>query len=331
MKKLIAGALTAAMVLGTVTPVAVFADEKQDLTLGLMLSDNTNQFFSTLEDAFKKAAEDAGYEVISLSSGNDAAKDVTNMEDLLTQNPDVIVYNPVDSDAAGDAGAMANDAGIPVVTVDRAANSGDIVCHIASDNVYGGEIAAQYIVDQLPDGGQVVEIQGQAGASATNERGEGFHNIMDDNDKFEVVVSQTGNWSSSEAMSVMENALTANPDIKAVFCHNDQMALGAIEACQQADRDDIVIVGFDADADNLDAIKAGTQAATVRQLPALMGETAVEVCGKIAAGEEVEASIGTEVELVTADNVDADATAEEEATTEEDATAEEETETTDAE
>ena len=300
MKKLIAGALTAAMVLGTVTPVAVFADEKQDLTLGLMLSDNTNQFFSTLEDAFKKAAEDAGYEVISLSSGNDAAKDVTNMEDLLTQSPDVIVYNPVDSDA--------NDAGIPVVTVDRAANSGDIVCHIASDNVYGGEIAAQYIVDQLPDGGQVVEIQGQAGASATNERGEGFHNIMDDNDKFEVVVSQTGNWSSSEAMSVMENALTANPDIKAVFCHNDQMALGAIEACQQADRDDIVIVGFDADADNLDAIKAGTQAATVRQLPALMGETAVEVCGKIAAGEEVEASIGTEVELVTADNVDAETT-----------------------
>ena len=125
-----------------------------------MLSDNTNQFFSTLEDAFKKAAEDAGYEVISLSSGNDAAKDVTNMEDLLTQNPDVIVYNPVDSDAAGDAVAMANDAGIPVVTVDRAANSGDIVCHIASDNVYGGEIAAQYIVDQLPDGGQVVEIRG---------------------------------------------------------------------------------------------------------------------------------------------------------------------------
>ena len=132
MKKLIAGALTAAMVLGTVTPVAVFADEKQDLTLGLMLSDNTNQFFSTLEDAFKKAAEDAGYEVISLSSGNDAAKDVTNMEDLLTQNPDVIVYNPVDSDAAGDAVAMANDAGIPVVTVDRAANSGDIVCHSTS-------------------------------------------------------------------------------------------------------------------------------------------------------------------------------------------------------
>lgn len=164
------------------------ATEKQESYTGLMLSDNTNQFFSTLEDAFKKAAEDAGYEVISLSSGNDAAKDVTNMEDLLTQNPDVIVYNPVDSDAAGDAVAMANDAGIPVVTVDRAANSGDIVCHIASDNVYGGEIAAQYIVDQLPDGGQVVEIQGQAGASATNERGEGFHNIMDDNDKFEVVV-----------------------------------------------------------------------------------------------------------------------------------------------
>lgn len=305
MKKVMAGALAAAMVLGAVSPVTVCADEKE--MIGVMLSDNTNQFFSTMEAALKEVAEEAGYDLVSLSAGNDAAKDVINMEDLLTQDPKVIIYNPVDSDAAGDAVAMANDAGIPVITIDRGANSGEIACHIASDNVYGGEIAAQYIVDQLPDGGQLVEIQGQAGASAANERGEGFHNIVDADDKFEVVVSQTGNWSSSEAMSVMENALTAYPDIKAVFCHNDQMALGAVEACQQAERDDIVIVGFDADTDNLEAIKAGTQAATIRQLPALMAETAIEMAGKLMNGEEVEAAIGTEVELVTAENVDGEA------------------------
>ena len=307
-KKIMAGALVAAMVIGAGAPTAVFADSDKGM-IGVMLSDNTNQFFSTMEDALKKAAEDEGYDMVVLSAGNDAAKDVTNMEDLLTQSPDVIIYNPVDSDAAGDAVKLANDAGVPLMTIDRAANSGEVVTHIASDNVYGGEIAAQYIVDQLADGGEVVEIQGQAGASATNERGEGFHNVIDKDDKFDVVVSQTGNWSSSEAMSVMENALTANPDIKAVFCHNDQMALGAMEACQQADRDDIVIVGFDADADNLDAIRDGKQAATVRQLPALMAQTAVETVGKILAGEEVDESIGTKVELVTADNVDADADA----------------------
>lgn len=278
------------------------SSESGSYVIGLMLSDMTNEFFSTLEASARETADAAGQTLISLTATNDAAKDVSNMEDLLSQDPDIIIYNPVDSDAAPDVVAMANEAGVPVITVDRASNGGEVLCHIASDNVYGGELAGQYIVDALgADGGEVVEIQGQAGASATNDRGTGFHNIVDATDNVEVVVSQTGNWATADAMTIMENALTSNPDVKAVFCHNDTMALGALEACTQAGRDDIIIVGFDADAAAVAEIEAGVMAATIQQLPDEMGKTAVNTAIEYLNGTDIEAQIGVEVALISRD------------------------------
>ncbi len=275
-------------------------DTKDSYTIGFLVSDMTNEFFSTLEAAARKEAEEAGHKFITLTATNDASKDVTNMEDLLAQKPDVILYNPVDSDAAPDVVAMANEANVPIITVDRNSNGGKVLAHIASDNVFGGELAGKYIVEQLGEkGGEVVEIQGQPGASAANDRGKGFHNIVEKADNIKIVVSQTGNWATADAMTVMENALTSNPDVKAVFCHNDVMALGALEACVQAGRDDIIVVGFDADADARAQIEDGVMAGTIQQLPAEMGKTAVQTAISYLQGESVEDNIGVEVEMIT--------------------------------
>ena len=279
-----------------------FAMAEEPMKIGYLLSDLSNQFFTTLEAGIKAQCEELGIEVVGYDSGNDAANDMTNMEDLLSVGVDLILYNPVDSDAGEAVVALANEQGIPVITVDRGVNGGEVVSHIASDNVYGAEIAAQYIVELLgEEGGAVAEVQGMSGASAATDRHTGFDNVMSAAENITVVSSQVGNWDRTQAMTIMENVLTSNPEVKAVFCANDVMALGVVEACQSAGRDDIIIVGFDADSDAIAAIEEGTMAGTIQQLPDEMGKTAVDVAVSYLKGETVEANIGVEVALVKAD------------------------------
>lgn len=294
MKKILALVLVAMMALAFTPAMA-----EKTATIGMMLSDTANQFFVTMYEAAQEKAAELGVEVIVLDAANDAAKDVSNMEDLLSRGVDAVLYNPVDSDAAPAVVELANKAGVPVITIDRSSNGGEVVSHIASDNVYGGKIAGEYIVSLLPDGGEIAEIQGQAGASAAKDRGEGFHLAVDTIENIKVVSSQIGNWDRTQALSIMENVMLANPDVKAVFCHNDVMALGVVEACQQAGRGDIIIVGFDADKDALTAIEEGTMMATVQQLPDQMGIIGVQTAVDFLAGKTVEPMIGVEVALIT--------------------------------
>ena len=296
MKKFLAILVAVLMLLST----AALAEET--VTIGYLLSDLSNQFFGTLDAGIKARCEEKGIKCIGLESANDAANDMTNMEDLLTQGVDAILYNPVDSDGGQAVVELANQAGVPVITVDRGVNGGDVVCHIASDNVYGAEIATQYIVDRLgEEGGAIAEVQGMAGASAATDRHTGFNNIAEAAENITIVSSQIGDWDRTKAMNIMENVLTSNPEVKGVFCANDVMALGVVEACQAAGRDDIIIVGFDADTDAVDAINEGTMAATIQQLPDQMGVTAVDTALAYLNGETVEPFICVEVGLVTAE------------------------------
>ena len=298
MKKILA-VLIATLMLLTMCSAAM---AEETVTIGYLLSDLSNQFFTTLEQGIKARCEELGVEVVGYDSGNDAANDMTNMEDLINLGVDIILYNPVDSDAGEAVVELANAAGIPVVTIDRGVNGGEVVCHIASDNVYGAELAAQYIVELLgEEGGAVAEVQGMAGASAATDRHTGFDNVMSAAENITVVSSQIGNWDRTQAMTIMENVLTSNPEVKAVFCANDVMALGVVEACQANNRDDIIIVGFDADDDAIAAIQEGTMMGTIQQLPETMGVTGVDVALAYLAGEEVEPFIGVEVALVTAE------------------------------
>ena len=298
MKKILAVLIAVVMLVS----MSSFAMAEEPMKIGYLLSDLSNQFFTTLEAGIKAHCEELGIEVVGYDSGNDAANDMTNMEDLLSVGVDLILYNPVDSDAGEAVVALANEQGVPVITVDRGVNGGEVVSHIASDNVYGAEIAAQYIVELLgEEGGAVAEVQGMSGASAATDRHTGFDNVMSAAENITVVSSQVGNWDRTQARTIMENVLTSHPDVKAVFCANDVMALGVVEACQAAGRDDIIIVGFDADSDAIDAINEGTMAGTIQQLPDEMGKTAVDVAVSYLKGETVEANIGVEVALVKAE------------------------------
>ena len=222
-----------------------------------------------------------------------------SIEDLISKNIAVLIVNPVDSDAVAPAVEDAIEKGIKVIAVDRVVNGVDVDCSIASDNVAGAKMAADYLVELAGEGAKTAELEGVNGASATIDRGEGFHSVADE--KLDVVASQTANFNRAEGMTVMENMLQANPDIQCVFAHNDEMALGAIEAIGDKE---IIVAGFDATDDAIEAVKEGTMAATVAQQPDLMGATAVETATKLMAGETVEKTLPVEVSLITKDNVE---------------------------
>ncbi len=263
-------------------------------SIGFSVSTLNNPFFVTLSEGAEAKAEEEGADLIVVDAGDDAAKQTSDIEDLISRNIIVLIVNPVDSDAVAPAVQDAVAAGIKVISVDRVVNGVDVDCAIASDNVEGARMATEYMVSLIGEGAKTAEIQGTSGASATIDRGEGFHLVADE--QLDVVSSQTANFSRSEGMTVMENILQAQPDLKGVFAHNDEMALGAVEAIGNRD---IVVVGFDATDDALAAIQQGRMAATVAQKPDLMGATAVETAISLVNGETVEKEIPVEVELIT--------------------------------
>ena len=275
------------------------ADSKGNGSIGLSVSTQNNPFFVTLVDGAKKAAKEKNVKLIVVDAGDDAAKQVSDIEDLIAKNISVLIVNPVDSDTVSSVVQSAVNRGIKVISADRVVNGVDIDCQIASDNVLGAELATQFIVDQLGEGAKVAELQGTSGASAAIDRGKGFHNIADD--KLKVAASQPADFDRTKGMTVMENILQANGDIKAVFAANDEMALGAMEAIS-ASRKNIVVVGFDATDDAIDSIKEGRMSATIAQQPDLIGATSVETAIRLINGETVEKSIPVEVTLITAEN-----------------------------
>lgn len=268
-------------------------------SVGLSISTMNNPFFVTLAEGAEAKANELGVELISVDAGDDSAKQAGDIEDLISKGIKVLIVNPVDSDAVAPAVETAIGKGIKVVSVDRVVNGVEVDCSIASDNVAGARLAAEYLVEQAGEGAKAVELEGVSGASATIDRGAGFHEVADE--KLNVCASQTANFNRAEGMSVMENMLQANPDVQCVFAHNDEMALGAVEALGGKN---VLVAGFDATDDAIAAVKEGRMAATVAQKPDLMGATAVETAQKLMAGESVEKSIPVEVKLVTKDNAD---------------------------
>ena len=279
----------------------VAAKPAEGITLGLSLSTLNNPFFVTLKEGAEKAAKAAGVELIVVDAQDDSAKEATNIEDLIQKGIDALLVNPTDADAIVPSIQKANQAGIPVFTIDRGAAGGDIVSHIASDNVAGGSMASEFLCQALGGSGKVVELEGIAGTSAARDRGQGFNDYMSSKcSGVEIVARQTANFNRAEGLSVFENILQAQPEINGVFAHNDEMILGAIEAAKAAGRaDEIVFVGFDAVDDAVAAVEAGQLAATVAQQPSEMGRLGVEFAVKHLGGETIEEYVPVDLALVT--------------------------------
>ncbi|WP_443091889.1 ribose ABC transporter substrate-binding protein RbsB [Bacillus subtilis] len=269
---------------------------KKEFTIGLSVSTLNNPFFVSLKKGIEKEAEKRGMKVIIVDAQNDSSKQTSDVEDLIQQGVDALLINPTDSSAISTAVESANAVGVPVVTIDRSAEQGKVETLVASDNVKGGEMAAAFIADKLGKGAKVAELEGVPGASATRERGSGFHNIADQ--KLQVVTKQSADFDRTKGLTVMENLLQGHPDIQAVFAHNDEMALGALEAINSSGKD-ILVIGFDGNKDALASIKDGKLSATVAQQPELIGKLATEAADDILHEKKVQKTISAPLKLET--------------------------------
>ncbi|AOH39649.1 ribose ABC transporter substrate-binding protein RbsB [Dialister pneumosintes] len=290
---MIGAALLSVAGCGSSDDKAASSDKK--VIIGFSVSTQNNPFFVKMADSVKAEAAKQGVEVKIVDAQNDPAKQANDISDLIQQHVDVLIVNPVDSAAVGNSVISANEAKIPVITVDRSSDSGDVATHIASNNIKGGEMAADFLVQKLGEGAEVAELEGIPGASATRERGEGFHNIADN--KLKVLAKQSADFDRSKGLTVAENMIQANAGIKAIFAHNDEMALGAISAAKSANKN-IMIVGFDGTEDGMKAVEDGDLVATIAQQPDKMGEMGVDAAVKLAKGESVEKNIAIDLKLV---------------------------------
>lgn len=274
-------------------------DMKGDkLKLGLSISTLNNPFFVSLKEGAEKEAKAQGTEIITVDAQNDSAKQVSDIEDLIQKGVNVLIVNPTDSDAVKAAIESANNADIPVITVDRSANGGTVVSHIASDNVAGGQMAGDFILEKLGKKGKVVELEGIPGSSAARERGEGFHKAIDGVADIQVVAKQAADFDRAKGLTVMENILQGNKDIQAVFAHNDEMALGALQALEAAGLKDVIVVGFDATDDAVKSVNDGKMAATVAQKPEEIGQKGVQTAMKVFMKESVDKFVPVSLELI---------------------------------
>lgn len=271
-----------------------------ELVVGVSISTLNNPFFVSLEEGINNLAEENGTKIKSLDAQNDTAKQTNDVDDLIQQGVDILLINPVDSSAITPAVESANAKGIPVITIDRSSESGKILALVASDNVEGGEMAAEYIKQISGENVETVQLEGVPGASASRERGKGFMNIAEES--LNVIDSQTANFDRAEGLTVMENMLQANPSIKAVFAQNDEMALGAIEAIKAAGLSgSIQVVGFDGTEDGINSVKTGVLSATVAQQPEEMGRLALQAAFDHFAGITIDEYIPSPLELITKD------------------------------
>lgn len=268
-------------------------------TVGLSLSTLNNPFFVEVRDGAQAAADELGLELIVTDAQDSVSTQISNIEDLLQSGVDVLIVNATDSDAVVPAVMEANSRNVPVIAVDRSVNGGTLAYFIASDNLAGGRLAGEFICEQI-GGGNVVELEGIPGASAARERGQGFNEAAAECEGLNVVARQTANFNRAEGLSVMENILVAQPEIDAVFAHNDEMALGALQAIQASGRD-ILVVGFDATDDAVAAVNECTMAATVAQQPSMLGDEAVRAANEIITnGAQAETvNVAVDLQLVT--------------------------------
>ncbi len=283
------GFMTLALSIGTIAEAA---------KVGLVVSTQDNPFFVTLKEGAVSKAKEMGHEIVILDSQNDPSKELGNVEDLLIKGIDVLLINPTDSDAVVSAVKAANRNKVPVVTLDRASNGGTVVTHIASDNVAGGELAGNFIIEKLNGkNNKVVELEGIPGTTAARDRGKGFNRAAQN--KLDIVAKQAADFDRTKGLNVMENILQAQSEVNAVFAHNDEMALGALKAIEASDKTNVIIVGFDATEDAVKAVREGKLAATVAQKPAEIGAKGVEAADKIVKKETVPQFIPVELELIT--------------------------------
>ena len=274
--------------------------------IAVVISTLNNPWFVVLGESAAQKARDLGYETTIFDSQNNTAKEAEHFENLIAAGYSAILFNPTDAEGSVSNVNRAKQAGIPTFCMDREVNSLEgPVTQIISDSFSGCVDLGQYFVRQMNKKGKYVELLGLVGDNNTWNRSKGFHSVVDHFPDLKMVAQQSADFDRNKAMEVLESVLQSNPDIDAVFCGNDAMAMGAYQALVSAGKaDSVMVFGFDGTEDVMNAIKNKKIMATAMQSPKFMAQTAAELADKYLKGERnMDRKMPIAVEVVTQDNI----------------------------
>ena len=274
--------------------------------IAVVVSTLNNPWFVVLANTAHDRAVELGYDATVFDSQNDTAKEAANFENIIADGYSAILFNPTDANGSIANVLKAKAAGIPVFCIDREINSTNAAtCQMLSDSYSGCVKLGQYFVKTVGKDGEYAELLGIVGDNNTWNRSKGFHSVVDRYPGLKMVAQQSGEFDRAKGLEVMESILQAHPNIKAVFCGNDAMALGAYQALVTAGKaDQVKVFGFDGADDAVKLIAAGKMAATGMQFPKLMARKSAEYAVQYIQGKrDFPQKLPVPVELVTQENV----------------------------
>lgn len=284
----------------------------EGITVAFSQMEMNNAWRVAETNSIREEAEARGIELIYTDAQGDTAKQVSDVEDIIAKDPDVILLAPREFEGLVPALEAAKAAGIPVVLIDRAAKGEagvDYTTLISANFIWEGQQCAQGLVERFgtEQPVNVVQITGTPGSSVAIDRQKGFEDELAKYPNFKIIATQNGEFTRSIAQAAMENIIQAHGDeIDAVYGHDDECAIGAIQALKAAGMkpgEDIAIYGVGGFKDAAVCIQAGEMDGTVLCSP-FFGPTALDAAEKIAAGEEVPTFIENPGYMINKDNVE---------------------------
>ncbi len=286
-------------------------EKKDSYKVGFSQMESNNPWRIAETKSFQDTAATCGWDLITTDAAGSAAKQVADVDSMIAQGIDVLFLPPREEKPLIPAVKKALAAGIPTFLVDRsvdpnAAKAGtDYVAFLGSDFVDQGKRVADWTIENFKgDKGTIVELEGTTGSSPANDRKKGFDDEIATDDRFEIVASQSGDFARDQGRQVMETLLQAHPDVNIVYAHNDEMAIGAIQALEAAGKTpgkDVTVVSIDGTRDALQAIADGKMGVTVESSP-FFGPLACDTMERYAAGETIEPWVQVKDRIFTSEN-----------------------------
>ena len=277
--------------------------------IALVMKTLNHPYFLDMQRGAREAARHLKIRLVIQAAEReiDVEKQMQIVENMIQRKVSALCIAPSGSREIVPVIVKANRAGIPVLIVDTRVDEealreagGEIAGFVGADNLRGGRMAGDYLVEQLNGQGKVAILEGIPGHETGDSRLRGFHQVIRKHPGIQVLSSQTANWERAQGYTVFQNMLQARPDIEALFSCSDMMALGAIEAISEAGREgSILVVGFDAASEAREAVRQGRMLATVAQYPYDMGKQVVENAVEVLKGNPIQKDVEVPIQLIT--------------------------------
>jgi ribose transport system substrate-binding protein len=278
----------------------------QQTTIGVSLPQDDNPFYIAMLRGIRVRAQELGWTVVAVSSNEDKLKQINGVQDLVARGVKGILISPIDAVAVNAAYDAAAQAKIPIISVGRGSASPNQTLHVAMDEKQIGRDIAEWTAKRIGGDGKVAMLLGPSGAPTFRNLGDGFTEVMAKYPNIKIAFRSDGPLTRERGLKQAEDALVANPDLKAIYTANDDVALGAMQAVIAANKSgQTIVTGMNGVPPALRAVKDGNLAMTVELNPVEWGRLGVDTLDTYFKGGSLNAQVFIKHQLIDASNVEA--------------------------